>query len=144
MRRNLGLTQEDLSKKTGVQCSVITRLERDKTSPRRAPRILGRVLPALSGRFKQAFPETNGDPYEFIYPPTSLGGWLRNHRARRGLKIRELSKLLGVQPFTVIRYENNVSLPDSRIRAKLHALFGPWRDHPEITRRQSPSTPVVR
>jgi len=123
MRRSLGLTQEDLSKKTGVQCSVITRLERDKTSPRQAPRIIGRVLPALGAKFKAAFPETGGDPFDFVYPPNSFGGWIRNLRARRGLKLRDLADLLKVTPFTVIRYENNLSRPDPTVQKRLRRVF---------------------
>jgi len=123
MRKSLGWTQEDLRKKTGVHTSVLTRLERDKTSPRQAPRILGRVLPALRAKFKQAFPETNGDPFDFVYPPTSFGGWLRNLRARRGLRLRELAAALGVKPFTVIRYERNETRPDPAVQTRLKRAF---------------------
>src|SRR5579885_1786213 len=115
MRKSLGLTLQSLEKKTGVWKSVLTRLERDKTSLRQAPWILGRILPALRAKFKEAFPETNSDPYDFLYPPTTFGGWLLNLRARRGLKLRDLARLLGVRPFTVIRYENNLSKPDPEV-----------------------------
>lgn len=123
MRKSLGLTQEELEERTGLWKSVLTRLERDKTSVRQLPWILGRVLPTLKDRFSAAFPETNGDPYAFVYPPTTFGGWLRNLRARHGLKLREMALMLGVKPFTIIRYENNVSRPDPMVRSKLKQQF---------------------
>lgn len=119
----MGLTQEELTKKTGLWKSVLTRVERDKTSVRQAPWILGRVLPPLEARFAAAFPESNGDPYDFIFPPTSFGKWLRNLRARRGLKLRQLADILGVRPFTIIRYESDSSKPEAAVRRRLVRTF---------------------
>lgn len=55
--------------------NTIAKIERDETR-KVQPWILGRILPALAGRFKEAFPETGGDPYDFLIPPTTFGGWL--------------------------------------------------------------------
>ncbi len=124
MRKSLGMTQRDLSKKTGVWESILTRVERDKIRVRHMPRLLGRLLPALQERFAVAFPETNGDPYDFVFPPTSFGGWMRNFRTRRALKLRDLAEILSVKPFTIIRYESDVSRPEPAVRKQLRRLFG--------------------
>ncbi len=117
------MTQCDLAKKSGVWESILTRVERDKVRVRSMPRILGRLLPALKGRFTQAFPETNGDPYDFVFPPKTFGGWMRNLRTRRALKLKELAAMLAVKPFTIIRYEADLSKPDARIQRRLRRLF---------------------
>ncbi len=49
---------------------------------------------------------------------------MRNFRARRGLKLRQLAEMLGVRPFTIIRYESDVSRPEPAVRTKLRRLFG--------------------
>ncbi|HAZ08399.1 MAG TPA: hypothetical protein DCZ01_07755 [Elusimicrobia bacterium] len=76
----------------------------------------------MSGRLKEAFP--NGDPYDFLIPPLTFGGWLRNQRLRRGMAQKQLATSLGVHPFTVIRYERNSTVPDSNVQQRLKEILG--------------------
>ncbi len=123
MRRRLGLRIEDLSAKSGVSRNAISRLERNATK-KVHPWVLGRVLPYLAAQFKETFPEAGGDPYDFLIPPTTFGGWLKNLRMRRGLKLIDLARALKVRPFTVIRYEADESKPNAFARQNLRRAFG--------------------
>jgi transcriptional regulator with XRE-family HTH domain len=118
----LGLTIEDLSRKCRLSHNVIARLERGESHIQ--PWVLGRILPTLAPRFKEAFPETNGDAYDFLIPPTSLGRWLKNQRLRRGMKLRELSEALIVNIYSVVRYESDRSKPSPTVRERLRRLLG--------------------
>ena len=122
MRKRLGLTIEDLSRKSRLSHNVIARLERDET--RVQPWVLGRILPLLATRFKEAFPESNGDAYDFLIPPTSLGRWIKNQRLRRGMKLRELSESLIVCIYSAVRYESDRSKPSPAVRSRLRRLWG--------------------
>ena len=122
MRKRLHLTIEDLSRKSRLSHNAIARLERDET--RKAhPWVLGRILPFLASRFKETFPEAKGDAYNFLIPPVSFGAWLQNLRLRRGLQLQQLAKLLGVHPYTLIRYERNQTKPDQAVRLRLKERF---------------------
>lgn len=88
------------------------------------PWVLGRLLPYLATQFKETFPEAGGDPYDFLIPPTTFGGWLKNFRMRRGLRLKELARRLKVRPFTVIRYEADKSKPALEVRQNLRRAFG--------------------
>ncbi len=123
MRRRLGLRIEDLSAKSGVSHNAISRLERGETK-KVHPWIIGRVLPELASQFKEVYPEVGGDPYDFLIPTTSFGSWLKNFRMRRGLKLKDLAKRLGVRPFTVIRYEADETKPAPEVRQRLRRTFG--------------------
>ena len=79
----------------------------------------------LASRFKETFPEANGDAYGFLIPPVSFGAWLRNLRLRRGLQLQELAKLLRVRPYTLIRYERNQNKPGQAVRLRIKERFGP-------------------
>lgn len=122
MRRRLGLRIEDLSVKSGLSRNAISRLERDATR-RVHPWVLGRILPFLAARFKETFPEAGGDPYDFLIPPTTFGGWLKNLRMRRALKLKDLARALKVRPYTVIRYEADETKPAPAVRANLRRAF---------------------
>lgn len=123
MRRRLGLTIAELSRKSKVSHNVISRLERDATR-RVQPWILGRLLPPLASRFKETFPEAGGNAYDFLIPPTTFGGWLKNLRMRRGLKLTELAHALKVRPYTVIRYEADETKPAPEVRQNLRRILG--------------------
>jgi transcriptional regulator with XRE-family HTH domain len=123
MRKHLQFTIEDLSKSSRVSHNVIARLERNETR-KMQPWVLGRILPLLAARFKETFPEAQGDPYDFLIPPTTFGGWMKNFRARRGLKLKELAKALKVHCYTVIRYEANLTKPDAAVRDRLRRALG--------------------
>lgn len=113
------MSLDDLAAKSGLQRNVLSRLERDKTRKANYPWVLGRILPFLARRFKEAFPEAKGDPYDFLIPPTTFGGWLKNLRMRRALKLKDLARALKVQPYTVIRYEADASKPSPEVRENL-------------------------
>ena len=123
MRKRLHMTIEDLSRKSRLSHNVIARLERDETR-KLHPWVLGRILPFLASRFKETFPESAGDPYNFLIPPTSFGNWLKNFRMRRGLTLSELARKLNVRPYTVIRYEADESKPASSILDRFRRAFG--------------------
>jgi transcriptional regulator with XRE-family HTH domain len=123
MRRRLGLTIEDLSTKSRLSHNAISKLERDATR-KVHPWVLGRILPFLASRFKETFPEASNDPYDFLIPPTTFGGWLKNFRMRHCLKLKDLARTLKVRPFTVIRYEADESKPNAFARQNLRRAFG--------------------
>ncbi|MBI4422301.1 MAG: transcriptional regulator [Elusimicrobia bacterium] len=123
MRRRLGLTIEQLSTKSGLGHNVISRLERDAVR-RVHPWIIGRLLPYLASQLKETFPKSEGDPYDFLMPPTTFCAWLKNLRMRRGLKLKELARRLKVRPFTVIRYEADETKPAPEVRRNLRRAFG--------------------
>lgn len=123
MRRRIGLTIEELSKKSRLSHNALSKLERDATR-KVHPWVIGRVLPFLAARFKETFPEAGGDPYDFLIPPTTFGGWLKNFRMRRGLKLIDLAHAVKVRPFTIIRYEADESKPSPDVRQKLARAFG--------------------
>ena len=114
-------TLEQFFQITGLSRNAIGRIERDETR-HIEPRILGRLLPPLAGRFKEAFPK--GDHYEFLIPSDTLGGWMRNQRLPRGMAQKHLAKSLHVHPFTVVRYERNSTKPDSKVRQRLEKILG--------------------
>lgn len=122
MRKRLQLTIEDLSKKSRLSHNVIARLERDET--RKAnPWVLGRILPVLADRFKETFPEAKGDPYDFLIPPVSFGSWLKNFRLRKALRLKDLAAALGLNPYTIIRYESDQTKPEELIRERLRKIY---------------------
>lgn len=103
--------------------NTIAKLERNEMRSVQ-PWILGRILPFVAKRFKEAFPEAGGDAYDYIIPPKTFGDWMRNFRARRGLQQIEMAKALRVNKFSVNRYEANQSRPNKEILARLRRRFG--------------------
>lgn len=77
----------------------------------------------FSGRLREVFPE--GDPYDCIIPPKTLGSWIKNQRLRRGLEQKELARRLGVHVFSLVRYERDEFRPDLEIRRRLTRQLGP-------------------
>lgn len=122
LRKRLGVTLEEFSQMTRLGHNTIAKIERGETR-KIQPWVLGRILPALAGRFKEAFPEAAGDPYDFLIPPTTFGGWLKNFRMRHGLKLKDLARTLKVRPFTVIRYEADESKPAREVQENLKRAF---------------------
>jgi transcriptional regulator with XRE-family HTH domain len=123
LRRKAGLSLDGLAEKSGLQRNLLSRLERNKGREANLPWVLGRILPFLAGRFKDAFPEAKGDPYDFLIPPTTFGGWLKNFRMRRGLKLIDLARAVKVRPFTIIRYEADESKPNPEVRGNLRRAY---------------------
>jgi DNA-binding XRE family transcriptional regulator len=103
--------------------NTIARLEREEAKSVK-PWVLGRVLPFYLARFKDAFPDAAGDTYDYLIPPNTFGDWLRNFRLRRGLRQGELARDLGVNKFTITRYESNRALPSQEIRNRLQKQYG--------------------
>lgn len=103
--------------------NAISRVERDAHRVLE-PWILGRIIPQLHGRLGEVFPKTKGDPYDFLYPRDTFGGWMKNFRARRGLLQNEVAKAMGVSTETTRRYQDNECKPSKRNLSKLKAVFG--------------------
>ena len=108
---------------TKLSHNTIAKIERDEMKPIK-PWVLGRMLPFLIAGFKEAFPEAVGDAYDYLIPPKTFGDWIRNFRMRRRLRPGGLAKALGVNKFTVTRYEANQSTPNQDIRRRLQQFFG--------------------
>jgi transcriptional regulator with XRE-family HTH domain len=123
LRKRLGYTITSLATLTELGHNTIAKLERDEMKSIK-PWVLGRMLPFLLAKFKEAFPDATGDTYDYLIPPNTFGDWLRNLRLRRGLRQRELAKSIGVNKFTITRYEANQSLPNQEIRRRLQKHFG--------------------
>ena len=126
MRRKTGLTINQLAHKARLGHNVIASLERGKTRTLK-PWVLGRILPFLAPGFKEAFAEARGDLYDFLAPPDTFGGWLRNLRLRRGMKQKELARALGVSRESIRRYEGDLSRPAKAVSKRLEEVFGPRR-----------------
>lgn len=122
LRKRLGVTLEEFSQMTRLGHNTIAKIERGETR-KVQPWVLGRLLPSLADRFNEAFPESAGDPYDFLIPPTTFGGWLKNFRMRHGLKLKDLARVLKVRPFTVIRYEADETMPAKEVRAQLRRAY---------------------
>ena len=114
------MTLDQFSLKTGLARNTIARIERDEVR-HIEPRIFGRILPHLADLFKVTF--SGSDPYDFLIPPKTFGGWLRNQRLRRGMAQKHLAKSLGVHVFTVIRYETDRTKPDASVRERIKNLL---------------------
>ena len=108
---------------TRLARNTIAKIERDETKEVQ-PRIMGRILPFFVDRFREAFPQADTDPYDFLIPPVTLGAWILNQRLRRGMPQKELAAVLRVVAYSVIRYESDLSRPDSSVQSRLRALFG--------------------
>jgi len=118
LRRRLHEPITSYATVTGLAHSTISRLERNKTGTI-DPAIVGRLLSHLKNRFKDAFPDVQGDIYDFLIPPKTFGDRLRNLRLRRGMQQKELAKALGVARFTLQRYERNQSKPNAEIMCRI-------------------------
>ncbi|MBI4060573.1 MAG: helix-turn-helix transcriptional regulator [Elusimicrobia bacterium] len=116
------MTLDRFSQITGLSRNAIGRIERDVIR-HVDPRILGKLMGHFGDRLKEVFPE--GDPYDCIIPPKTLGSWIKNQRLRRGMEQKELARRLGVHVFTIVRYERDAFQPDAEVRRRLMKLFGP-------------------
>ncbi len=103
--------------------NTIAKLERDETRSVQ-PWTLGRIVPFLAGRFKEAFPEAKGDAYDYLIPPKTFGDWMRNFRLRRGLQQIQLARAIRVNKFSVNRYEMNQSRPNTEVLGRIRRRFG--------------------
>jgi len=123
LRRRLHEPITSYATVAGLAHTTISRLERDKTKTI-DPAILGRYLSPLKDRFKELFPEIEGDIYDFVIPPKTFGDRLRNHRLRRGMRQKKLAEVLGVARFTLQRYESNQSKPNGEIMRRINLQWG--------------------
>ncbi len=117
------MTLDEFSQMTRLGHNTVAKIERDETKEIQ-PRTMSRILPFFVDRFREAFPNADADPYDFLIPPITLGAWIRNQRFRRGMPQKKLAVALGVVAYSVIRYESNLTRPDSSVQSRLRALFG--------------------
>jgi DNA-binding XRE family transcriptional regulator len=102
--------------------NTIAKLERDELKIIQ-PWILGRILSVMQGRLREVFPDVRGDIYDYLIPPKTFGYWRCNFRVRRGLRQGELAKALGVNKYTITRYEANQSKPNNVVRRQLKEIY---------------------
>lgn len=116
---------EALSQKAGVAHNAVSRLELNRA---RKPniKVLGRLLAFFSDRLHEAFPE--GDAYDFVIPPKTLGSWIKNQRLRRGMEQGNFARRMRVHVYSVIRYERDDYRPNAEVRRRLREVFGPGID----------------
>lgn len=115
------MTVEGLSHKAGVSRNAVSRIERDATK-RPNIKVLGRLLSFYSEGLPTAFPE--GDPYDHIIPPKTLGSWIQNQRLRRAMGLREFARLMRVHVYSTIRYERDAFRPNEPAQRRLREVFG--------------------
>jgi transcriptional regulator with XRE-family HTH domain len=112
---------EELSQKAGVSHNAVSRLERDAIK-RPNIKVLGRLLAFFVDGMSEAFPE--GDPYDHIIPPKTLGSWIQNQRLRRALGLHEFARLMRVHVYSTIRYERDAFRPNGPVQRRLKEVFG--------------------
>ncbi len=112
---------ERLSQKAGVSHNAVSRLERDAIK-RPNIKALGRLLSFFAEQLSEAFPE--GDAYDHIIPPKTLGGWIQNQRLRRAMGLREFARMMRVHIYSTIRYERGDFSPTGPVRERLREAFG--------------------
>lgn len=119
------MTVEGLSQKAGVSHNAVSRLERDAIK-RPNIKVLGRLLAFYSKALPTAFPE--GDAYDHIIPPKTLGSWIQNQRLRRAMGLHEFARLMRIHVYSTIRYETDAFRPNDQIQRRLREVFGPGID----------------
>lgn len=112
---------EQLSQKAGVSHNAISGLELDAVK-RPNIKVLGRLLSYFGDQLAEAFPE--GDAYDHIIPPKTLGSWIQNQRLRRAMGLGEFARLMRVHVYSTIRYERGDFSPNEPVRQRLREIFG--------------------
>lgn len=112
---------EGLSQKAGVSHNAVTGLELDAVK-RPNIKVLGRLLSFFTTGLPEAFPE--GDAYDHIIPPNTLGSWIQNQRLRRAMGLGEFARLMRVHIYSTIRYERGEFSPTGPVRQRLREVFG--------------------
>jgi len=106
-RLDLKLFQKDVANQLGVTTSTITNWEKNRTSPRLY------LMPKVF-EFLGYFPfESNA---------LSLRDQVKAYRIREGLSLRRMAKILGADPDTVARWENEGRLLNRVLLKKLKSL----------------------
>ncbi len=108
-RLDLGLLQREVGDRLGADTKTINNWE------------MGRAEPQL--RFIPCILAFLG--YDPRPAAATFGERLRRERTARGLSIRSLAKLLGVNETTVWKWEEGRHRPISRLRRRLDELLGP-------------------
>lgn len=121
LRKRRGLTISALEKATGVSHNAISALERAAVTPE--PRVLARILAFFAHEAAAVFPG-KGDVFDRIIPPTSPGAWLANLRLRKGLRQRDLARIMGVSKVAVWKYEHDHMKPPDKAIRRLEKAFG--------------------
>lgn len=125
LRQRADLTLDRLSQMTRLSRNALCRLEQDAVQKPNL-KVLGRLLSFFADRLHEAFSE--GDPYDQIIPPKTLGSWIRNQRLRRGMEQGEFARRMRVHVYSVVRYERDAYRPNPEIRRRLREVFGPGLD----------------
>ena len=124
-RHALGLTQDELGSRIGVSGTAIGSWETGRRRlPGSAARLLSRVLNCSAS---DLLPTDVVKPVSVdqlaSWPAGDFGGLLRRLRRSHGLTLAQLSRVVGVTPGTVHRWEANRYRPTSRSLQRLGAAF---------------------
>ena len=106
-RLDLKLYQKDVAKAIGVDSLTICNWEKNRTSPRLY--LMPKVFEFLGY-------------YAFESNDLSLGDQIKAYRIREGLSLRRMAKILGADPDTVARWENEGRIPNRVLLKKLKSL----------------------
>jgi len=120
LRKRQGLTQGDLSRRTGISRATICKMERGGLDLH--PEIVGKLLAYFGKEAAEAFPGGK-DGVDHFVPVTDFGSWLRNFRVRKGLQQAELAKILGVSKASVSAYEKSQTRPRKAVLRRLKKAF---------------------
>lgn len=102
-RLDLGLFQKDVAATLGANTSTITNWEKGWSEPELC------FLPGIIA-FLGYDPRPEG---------TDFGTWLRRTRTARGLSIKALAVLAGIDASTICKWEEGRHQPSARLRAEL-------------------------
>ncbi|MCB4756953.1 MAG: transcriptional regulator [Elusimicrobia bacterium] len=128
LRRRAGITITQLATQSGISHNSISRLER-ASSFKVNPTILEKLMQVLGVKLQEISPETDGDCYDLLIPPKTLGSWIKNARMKKGLQQKKLARLLGVNRETVRRWERDIVHPNSGLKPQLVQILGPMSQH---------------
>ncbi len=120
LRKRHGLTIPKLAAAIGISHNAISALERGTVEPK--PWVLGPILIFYGQEAAAVFPG-KGDIFDRIIPPTDFGRWLTNLQLRKGLKLDDLARVMGVSKVAVWRYERNIMKPSCVVVQRLQKAF---------------------
>lgn len=141
LRRQRGLTQQELGSRIGVSGSAIGSWESGRRRlPVSAARLLSLVLGCAPDELLDAEHHSLLHAVTAI-PLTDRGGALRARRQQFGLSAAQLSRIVGVSPDTVRRWETNQSSPSATMTGRLEIAFGLRRG--TLTAAQDAAEPAL-
>lgn len=120
LRKRRALTIAELQAASGVSHNAISALERGAVPPN--PWVLGRILSFHGQDASIVFPG-EGDIFDRIIPPASLGACLTNIRLRKALQLGDLARVMKVSKVAVWRYERNLMRPSNVALQRVRRAF---------------------